>query len=195
MGGISYRNTMIECGIDALLAGNTSTEIALLASGDEYNSDREILNLFADSAKTIGLALPSEEDKTLWFSKTILELKKHGVEIPQNYYSSAVIENINVMYSQLVKCTKREKSIINFCHIFGKYLGYTGDIYDYETWLYDLRINIQRIHNLFLKKHAERIYRFISTFPRGFAEDCHVKESYKIISEFLLWENTNKSSY
>lgn len=128
-----FRESMIKCGMDALMSGIDSENIILLASSDN-DDDQTLYETFIKAALEIDLVLPVENSE-LWLANTSIEFISDGLELPDFDIDTQFKRNLLVIYYELRSIQELDPCLAEFTSIYSKFLGVGGGIDNYEDWL------------------------------------------------------------
>ena len=73
----SFRSSMIDCGVNALLKGIDGQNLALLASAD-YDDDKTLLETFKKASKEFGIKLPNKDEEDYWLHTKYFQFMYEG---------------------------------------------------------------------------------------------------------------------
>ena len=179
-----YRDSMIKCGLDSMMANFDSENIVLLACAST-ESDLELVNTFVKAAHELGIELPEKDTSDLWLAETTIELKESNVDLPDQDIQKHFKRNLLVAYTELDKLTSVEPYLAKFTSEFGKFVGVTGVIDKYEDWRVGLGDLLQPIESSMHIKVVEEIVGLINWVSYGATTKEHLMESHRIALELL----------
>jgi hypothetical protein len=183
-----YRDSMVKCGLDSMMADFDSENIVLLTCATN-DSDTELVHTFVKAAYELGIELPEKDSSDLWLAETTIELIESKVDIPDQEIHGHFKRNLLVAYTELEKLTSVEPNLIKFTSEFGRFVGTTGLIDKYEDWRVGLSYLLETIKSSAYIRVVEKIIGLINWVSYGATTKEHLIESHKIALELL---NINK---